>query len=150
MERRSNLIEENDKQLYDENISSNLVSSMEALKVLFQLLTAPGLEEWGRNFMDQFQDEMKRDLEEDEEKAEVLLEVMESLGKIYEDDEEWIEPTKVTSTNRRRHRDKNSPRRTKVTSSSAGGRLGSYSGTSSSSSSTKGDIYFITAPGEIF
>jgi len=63
-----------------------------------------------------------------------------------EDDEEWIEPTKVTSTNRRRHRDKNSPRRTKVTSSSAGGRLGSYSGTSSSSSSTKGDIYFITAP----
>ena len=67
-----------------------------------------------------------------------------------EDDEEWIEPTKVTSTNRRRHRDKNSPRRTKVTSSSAGGRLGSYSGTSSSSSSTKGDIYFITAPGENF
>lgn len=94
MERRSNLIEENDKQLYDENISSNLVSSMEALKVLFQLLTAPGLEEWGRNFMDQFQDEMKRDLEEDEEKAEVLLEVMESLGKIYEDDEEWIDSKK--------------------------------------------------------
>lgn len=34
-----------------------------------------------------------------------------------EDDEEWIEPTKTISNSRRRHRDKNSPRRTKITSS---------------------------------
>ena len=64
-----------------------------------------------------------------------------------EEDEEWIEPIKVTSKNNRRHRDKNSPRRTKVSGSSA--KLGSYSGTSSSSSSTKGDMWnFITAAGE--
>ena len=64
-----------------------------------------------------------------------------------EEDEEWIEPIKVTSKNNRRHRDKNSPRRTKVTGSSS--KLGSYSGTSSSSSSTKGDMWnFITAAGE--
>jgi len=62
-----------------------------------------------------------------------------------EEDEEWIEPIKVTSKNNRRHRDKNSPaRRTKVSGSSA--KLGGYSGTSSSSSSTKGDMWnFITA-----
>ena len=64
-----------------------------------------------------------------------------------EEDEEWIEPIKVTSKNNRRHRDKNSPRRTKVSGSSS--KLGSYSGTSSSSSSTKGDMWnFITAAGE--
>ena len=64
-----------------------------------------------------------------------------------EEDEEWIEPIKVTSKNNRRHRDKNSPRRTKVSGSSA--KLGGYSGTSSSSSSTKGDMWnFITAAGE--
>jgi SAGA-associated factor 11 len=56
-----------------------------------------------------------------------------------EDDEEWIEPTKVSSTSRRRHRDKNSPRRSKLTSS--GSRF--YSSTGSSS---RGDIYFVTAP----
>jgi len=37
-----------------------------------------------------------------------------------EEDEEWIEPIKVTSKNNRRHRDKNSPRRTKVSASSDG------------------------------
>lgn len=50
-----------------------------------------------------------------------------------EDDEEWIEPTKVSSNIRRRHRDKNSPRRTKISSSSAlAARLSSYTGSSSS------------------
>jgi len=53
-----------------------------------------------------------------------------------EDDEEWIEPTKISTNNRRRHRDKNSPRRTKVLSSTA--RLGF--------GSSKGDIYLVTGP----
>ena len=54
-----------------------------------------------------------------------------------EDDEEWIEPTKVTSGRNRKHRDKNSPRRSKVTSGSV--RLGSgYSNTSKDK-----DIYII-------
>ena len=80
------------KQNYDELISSNLVSSTESLKVLLQLLTAPGLEDWADDFIDQFQDEMKEDLDADEEKAEVLLGLLESLrGKLDEDDEEWVE-----------------------------------------------------------
>ena len=53
-----------------------------------------------------------------------------------EDDEEWIEPTKISTNNRRRHRDKNSPRRTKVLSSTS--RLGF--------GSSKGDIYLVTGP----
>ena len=36
----------------------------------------------------------KKDLEEDEEKAEVLLEVMDSFGRIYEEEEEWIQAKK--------------------------------------------------------
>jgi SAGA-associated factor 11 len=56
-----------------------------------------------------------------------------------EDDEDWIEPTKVVSTSRRKHRDKNSPRRTKAPSS--GVRVG-YS----NSSSSKGDLYLVTGP----
>ena len=80
------------KQNYDEIISSNLVSSTESLKVLLQLLTAPGLEDWADDFIDQFQEEMKEDLDANEEKAEVLLGLLESLrGKLDEDDEEWVE-----------------------------------------------------------
>ena len=93
MEGGSNQIEEF-KRLYNENVSSNLVSSMEALKVLLQLFTSPGLEEWRGEFIDGNQDEMKKDLEEDEEKAEVLLEVMDSFGRIYEEEEEWIQAKK--------------------------------------------------------
>ena len=79
------------KQIYDEIISSNLVSSTESLKVLLQLLTAPCSEDWA-DFIDQFQDVMKEDLDADEEKAEVLLGLLESLrGKLDEDDEEWVE-----------------------------------------------------------
>ena len=85
------------KQNYDEIISSNLVSSTESLKVLLQLLTAPGLEDWADDFIDQFQDEMKEDLDADEEKAEALHTIMLQLlggsiwGKLDEDDEEWVE-----------------------------------------------------------
>ena len=85
------------KQQYDDEISSNLVSSTESLKVLLQLLTAPGLEDWAEDFMDQYQDEMKEDLDADEEKAEALHTIMLQLlvgsiwGKLDEDDEEWVE-----------------------------------------------------------
>ena len=84
------------KQQYEENVSSNLVSSTEALKVLLQLLTSPDFANWGDEFIDQYQDEMKKDLEEDEQKAEVLLELLEYLGRIQEEDEElqWIERKK--------------------------------------------------------
>ena len=45
-----------------------------------------------------------------------------------EDDDEWVEPTKMSTNNRRRHRDKNSPRRHKVSSSHiSSGRHGSTS-----------------------
>ena len=84
------------KQIYDEIISSNLVSSTESLKVLLQLLTAPCSEDWADDFIDQFQDVMKEDLDADEEKVEVLLELLENFclwGKLAldEDDEEWVE-----------------------------------------------------------
>ena len=82
------------KQQYEENISSNLVSSIEALKVLLQLLNSPDFANWGDEFIDQYQDEMKKDLEEDEEKAEALLKVMDSFGRIYEEEEEWIQAKK--------------------------------------------------------
>ena len=81
------------RQQYDDNISENIVSSMEALKVLFQLLTSPEFSDWREEFMDEFQDEMKKDLEGDEENAQVLMGLMENLARINEDDEEleWIE-----------------------------------------------------------
>ena len=85
------------KQQYDDEISSNLVSSTECLKGLLQLLTAPGLEDWAEDFMNQYQDEMKEDLDADEEKAEALHTIMLQLlggsiwGKLDEDDEEWVE-----------------------------------------------------------
>ena len=84
------------KQQYEENISSNLVSSIEALKVLLQLLNSPDFANWGDEFIDQYQDEMKKDLEEDEEKAEVLLELLGYLGRTLEEDEDldWIERKK--------------------------------------------------------
>ena len=85
------ILAEDFKQHYDEVISSNVVSSTESLKVLLQLLTAPGLEDWAEDFIDQFQDEMKEELDADEEKAEVLLGLLGSLGKLDEDDEECIE-----------------------------------------------------------
>ena len=82
------------KHNYDELISSNLVSSTVSLKVLLQLLTAPGLEDWAEDFIDQFQDEMKEELDADEEKVEELLQILElfmEFKKLDEDDEEWIE-----------------------------------------------------------
>ena len=84
------------RQQYDDNISESLLSSMEALKVLLQLLTSHEFSDWREEFLDEFQDEMKKDLEGDEEKAQVLLGVMETLTRIYEDDEklEWIERKK--------------------------------------------------------
>ena len=83
------------RQQYDDNISENIVSSMEALKVLFQLLTSPEFSDWREEFME-IQDEMKKDIEGDEEKAQVLLGVMETLARNNEDDEEleWIERKK--------------------------------------------------------
>lgn len=81
------------KQQY-EIISSNVVTSTEALKFLLQLLTAPGLEDWSEDFIDQFHDAMKENLDADEEKAEVLLGLLGSLGslgKLDKDDEEWVE-----------------------------------------------------------
>ena len=85
------------RQQYDDNISENLVSSMKALKVLLQRLNSPEFSDWREEFMEEFQDEMKKDLEGDEEKAQVFLGVMETLTRIYEDDEklEWIERKKV-------------------------------------------------------
>ena len=85
------------RQQYDDNISESLLSSMEALKVLLQLLTSHEFSDWREEFLDAFQDEMKKDLDGDEEKAQVLLGVMETLAGINEDDEEeleWIERKK--------------------------------------------------------
>ena len=85
------------RQQYDDNISESLLSSMEALKVLLQLLTSHEFSDWREEFLDEFQDEMKKDLEGDEERAQVLLGVMETLARINEDDEEeleWIERKK--------------------------------------------------------
>ena len=80
------------KQIYDEIISSNLVSSTESLKVLLQLLTAPCSEDWADDFIDQFKDVMKEDLDADEEKVEELLLILDfGFCKLDEDDEEWIE-----------------------------------------------------------
>merc|ERR1711936_1170386 len=79
MEGRSITMEEF-RQQYDDNISESLLSSMEALKVLLQLLTSHEFSDWG-----------------DEERAQVLLGVMETLARINEDDEEeleWIERKK--------------------------------------------------------
>ena len=85
------------RQQYDDNISESLLSSMEALKVLLQVLTSHEFSDWREEFLDAFQDEMKKDLDGDEEKAQVLLGVMETLARINEDDEEeleWIERKK--------------------------------------------------------
>ena len=95
MEGRSITSIEDFKQQYDENISSSLVSSMESLRALLQLLNSPGFEDWGNEFLEQNRDEMKKDLEEDEGKAQVLLGVMEYLIRIIQDDEvDWIERKK--------------------------------------------------------
>ena len=86
------------KQIYDEIISSNLVSSTESLKVLLQLLTAPCSEDWADDFINQYQDVMKEELDADEEKVEELLQILElfmEFKKLDEDDEEWIEDKRV-------------------------------------------------------
>lgn len=56
-----------------------------------------------------------------------------------EDDDEWVEPTKLSTNNRRRHRDKNSPRRQKNSHHSKHA-AGSYP------TSGKGDIYLVSGP----
>ena len=83
------------KQEYDENVSANLLSSMEDLKTLLQLLNSPAFPDLN-GFMEVHGDEMKKDIEEDEEKAQVLLELMEYLERMQDDDEdfEWFERKK--------------------------------------------------------
>ena len=56
-----------------------------------------------------------------------------------EDDDEWVEPTKLSTNNRRRHRDKNSPRRQKNSHHSK-------QSASSYPTSGKGDIYLVSGP----